>query len=337
TIEDAQKAIKLLKGIPYDTTFQAAPGIRVSFLDAGHILGSSFVVAEWKERERDRKIVFSGDLGRYKRPILKDPTTVDHADYLLIESTYGDRLHEEKDPGEELKRIILQTVGRKGVVLIPAFAVGRTQELLYRIRELEDAGAIPVLPVYVDSPMAIRATKLYERYSEFYDKKASLLHEKGTDILQTTRMEFTESVEDSKRINALDEPCIIISASGMLTGGRILHHLIQRLPRTKNTIVFVGYQAEGTRGRALQSGKDTIKIHGMQIKAAARIETISDLSAHADYNEILSWMSRYETAPSRTFIVHGEPDASRALQERIEDTLGWDCYIPEYEETVTLE
>jgi metallo-beta-lactamase family protein len=337
TIEDAQQAIKLLKGIPYDTTFQAAPGIRVSFLDAGHIMGSSFVVAEWKASDGDRKIVFSGDLGRYKRPILKDPTTVKNADYLLVESTYGDRLHEQKDPADELKRIIKQTISRKGVVLIPAFAVGRTQELLYRIRELEDKGEIPVLPVYVDSPMAIRTTKLYERYSEFYDNKASLLHEKGTDILQTTRMEFTESVEDSKRINALDEPCIIISASGMLTGGRILHHLIQRLPRTKHTVVFVGYQAEGTRGRALQSGKDSIKIHGMQIKAAAKIETISDLSAHADYNEILSWLGQFEKPPKRTFIVHGEPDASRALQERIGETLAWDTHVPQYEEVVTLE
>ena len=336
SIEDAQKAISLLKGIPYNTPFRPTAEVMMTFQDAGHILGSAFVIARWMQNGEERKIVFSGDLGRYKRPILKDPSPIRDADYLLVESTYGDRLHEQGNPKEELTRIINETISRKGIVVIPAFAVGRTQELLYTLRELESEGAIPVLPVYVDSPMAIKATKLYSKHTEIYDKEANALKEQGTDVLMTRHTEFTESVDASKRINASEQPCIIISASGMLTGGRILHHLIQRLPRKKNTIVFVGYQAEGTRGRALQRGNDKIKIHGQQIKSAASIETISDFSAHADYNEILNWLSGFEKAPKQTFIVHGEPDSSKNLKKLIDEKLGWYTHIPIYEESVEL-
>ncbi|MBN2780464.1 MAG: MBL fold metallo-hydrolase, partial [Candidatus Marinimicrobia bacterium] len=254
TQEDAKTAIALLKAVPYGAPFSPASGLRAEFHDAGHIIGSAFVSIRWNESGGERKIVFSGDLGRYDRPILKNPSLMRDADYLLVESTYGDRLHEQGDPKSEIKRIINETVRRRGVVLIPAFAVGRTQELLYTLRELESEGAIPVLPIYVDSPMAIKATRVYEKFTGVYDREASALKGEGVDILQTDRTIFTESVEESKRVNALNDPCIIISASGMMTGGRILHHLKQRLPHEKNAIVFVGYQAEGTRGRALQSG-----------------------------------------------------------------------------------
>lgn len=336
TTEDAQKAVSLLHGIPYNSPMELFGGLGLEFRDAGHILGSSFVVLNWKEAGQEKKIVFSGDLGRYGRPILKDPSVVKDADSLLVESTYGDRLHPAGDPAAELKRIILNTVRRKGVVVIPAFAVGRTQELLYKLRELEESGDIPVLPVYVDSPMAIRATAVYKKHVQVYDKEASRLHIQGVDVLQTQNTIFTSSVDESKRINDQEAPCIIISASGMMTGGRILHHLARRLPLKKNSIVFVGYQAEGTRGRALQNGKDKIKIHGMQVKSAAAIETISDFSAHADYNEILKWLSNYESAPKRTFIVHGEPQASENLAQEIGKNLGWETYIPSYEEEVQL-
>ncbi len=334
--EDAQKAISLLKGIPYNTPFRPSAEVLMTFQDAGHILGSAFAIARWEQNGEERKIVFSGDLGRYDRPILKDPSPIRDTDYLLVESTYGDRLHEQGDPKNELARIINDTISRRGIVVIPAFAVGRTQELLYTLRELESQGAIPVLPVYVDSPMAIKATKLYSKHTEIYDKEANVLKDQGTDVLMTQRTEFTESVDASKRINASQEPCIIISASGMLTGGRILHHLIQRLPRKKNSIVFVGYQAEGTRGRALQRGNDKIKIHGQQIKSAASIETISDFSAHADYGEILNWLGGFERAPKQTFIVHGEPDSSKNLKKLIDEKLGWYTHIPVYEEVVEL-
>lgn len=336
TIEDAQKAISLLRGLPYGQEFEAAAGIRAHFLDAGHILGSAFVSAEWQEGSETRSILFSGDLGRPDRPILKNPAKVKDADYLLIESTYGDRLHPEGDPKTEIKRIILETVQRRGVIVIPAFAVGRTQELLYRLRELEDEKAIPVMPVYVDSPMAIKATTVYEKHPQVYDREATRLSEKGIEVMQTTQTIFTPGVEESKRINEQDQPCIIISASGMLTGGRILHHLARRLPQKKNSIVFVGYQAEGTRGRALQEGKREIKIHGMQVRSAAHIETISDFSAHADYREILNWLGNFEKAPRRTFIVHGEPQASENLGKNIKEGLGWETYIPQYKEEIQL-
>jgi metallo-beta-lactamase family protein len=334
--EDAKKAISLLKGIPYGQEFEPAPGIRMRFRDAGHILGSAFAVADWEEAGGTKKIVFSGDLGRYARPILKDPENIDRCDYLLVESTYGNRLHGESDPEEELSRIINDTVKKKGVVLMPAFAVGRTQELLYTLRELESAGRIPELPVYVDSPMAIKATELYIRHTQIYDREASDLLKSGKSVIQTANTIFTESVDASKRINENRGPMIIISASGMLTGGRILHHLIQRLPRSKNTVIFVGYQAEGTRGRALQNGRDKIKIHGKYIRAAARIATISDFSAHADYGEIMKWLKNFREAPRRTFIVHGEPASSASLEQKIRDELGWETRIPGYGEKAAL-
>ncbi|MEA3391565.1 MAG: MBL fold metallo-hydrolase [Candidatus Marinimicrobia bacterium] len=335
--EDARKTIALLKGIPYDTPFRPTAEVLMTFQDAGHILGSAFVIGRWQEESgEEKKIVFSGDLGRFERPILKDPSPVLDADYLLVESTYGARLHEQGDPKKELQRIINDTINRGGVVVIPAFAVGRTQELLYTIRELESEGQIPVLPVYVDSPMAIKATKLYSKHTEIYDEEANVLKEQGKDVLLTQRTEFTQSVDASKRINASDQPCIIISASGMLTGGRILHHLMRRLPRPRNSVVFVGYQAEGTRGRALQNGNDKIKIHGQQVKSVAAIETISDFSAHADYNEILNWLGNFEKAPRKTFIVHGEPESSKNLKKLIDEKFGWFTHIPVYEEVVEL-
>jgi len=334
--EDAKKAISLLKGVPYGQEFEAAPGIRMRFRDAGHILGSAFAVADWEAAGETKKIVFSGDLGRYARPILKDPENIDRCDYLLVESTYGNRLHGESDPGQELSRIINETVKKKGVVLMPAFAVGRTQELLYTLRELESAGRIPELPVYVDSPMAIKATELYIRHTQIYDREASDLLKSGKSVIETANTIFTESVDASKRINENRGPMIIISASGMLTGGRILHHLKQRLPRSKNTVIFVGYQAEGTRGRALQNGRDKIKIHGKYIRAAARIATISDFSAHADYGEIMKWLKNFREAPQRTFIVHGEAASSASLERKIRDELGWETHIPGYGEKAEL-
>lgn len=335
--EDAQKAISLLKGMDYETPFKPSSDVSVKFHDAGHILGSSFVDMRWMQADEERRIVFSGDLGRFDRPILKDPSIIENTDYLLVESTYGDRLHDEKDPRNEIKRIVHQTVQRGGALVIPAFAVGRTQELLYVLRDMEAKGDIPKLPVYVDSPMAIKATKLYADHVEIYDKEALDLRKQGVNVLQTAYTHFAQSVDESKAINSAALPCIIISASGMLTGGRILHHLVERLPRRSSTVMFVGYQAEGTRGRALQSGKDRVKIHGNWVKRAAAIETISDFSAHADYSEILRWLKNYKAAPKMTFIVHGEPSSSLALQKRIKNELNWDSKIPKYKESIILD
>lgn len=336
--EDAKKAISLLEPVSYGIRFDVIPGVEAKLIDAGHILGSSFVNLYWKNEEGEkRKVVFSGDLGRPNQPILKDPSTIYHTDYLLVESTYGNRLHERNHPEKKLEKIIQETVRKKGSVIIPSFAVGRTQELLYILRELEEMQAIPVLPVFVDSPMAINATEITSRHIENQDLGARLLHIKGIDAFRTQKTVFTETREESQKINSITEPCIIISASGMITGGRILHHLKYRLHNEKNTVLFIGYQAEGTRGRAMLEGKKKIKIHGEHIPVKARIEQITGFSAHADYEEILAWLAGLVEAPKAVFIVHGEPDASSSMAEKIKNTFKWTVHIPRYQEKYQLK
>ncbi len=335
--EDAKKAIALLEPIAYGFEFEVISGVTAKLKDAGHILGSSFVNLYWKNEDGEkRKIVFSGDLGRANRPILKDPSTIYNTDYLLVESTYGNRLHEEDYPEKKLEKIIQETIRNKGSVIIPSFAVGRTQELLYILRDLEEKQLIPRVPVFVDSPMAINATEITSRHIENQDLDARLLHIKGIDAFRTTQTTFTQTREESQKINGITEPCIIISASGMLTGGRILHHLKYRLHDSRNTVLFIGYQAEGTRGRAMLDGKKKIKIHGEHIPVKARIEQISGFSAHADYEEILAWLAGLTQAPKAVFIVHGEPDASLSLAEKIKDTFHWTVHIPQYQEKYQL-
>ncbi|HDR05542.1 MAG TPA: MBL fold metallo-hydrolase [Candidatus Marinimicrobia bacterium] len=335
-IEDAEKAIELLTPVSYNHTFKLGD-FSIRLRDAGHILGSSFVIVKWNSQGQSRKISFSGDLGRPNRPILKDPSTLYESDYLLIESTYGNRLHNDGNPVELLKRIIHDTVQRRGVLLIPSFAVGRTQELIYILRELEEKGEIPVLPVFVDSPMAISATKIYADHIESQDLDARLLSVRGIEMFKTSKIRFTQSPAESKKINDVNEPSIIISASGMLTGGRILHHLVNRLPNPRNAVLFIGYQAEGTRGRALLSGRDKIKIHGQWIPAKAEIETISGFSAHADYEEILAWLTAIRPAPKMTYIVHGEAKAAANLQKLLGEKLNWQSVIPQYQQKFVLE
>lgn len=335
-IEDAEKAISLIRPVPYDHRFEIGD-FSIKMRDAGHILGSAFVIINWNEGEDKRQIVFSGDLGRPNRPILKDPSTIYETDYLLVESTYGSRLHDEGNPKEELARIIHDTVQRQGVLIIPSFAVGRTQDLLYILRELESEEKIPVLPVYVDSPMAIKATKIYSEHIENQDMEARLLTVQGIDLFKTGNLHYTSTSDESKKINDVKESCIIISASGMLTGGRILHHLINRLPNKRNTVLFIGYQADGTRGRALMNGRDKVKIHGEWVPAAAQIESISGFSAHADYHEILAWLSAMQTAPKMTYIVHGEPESSSNLQKLMLEKLHWPSTIPDYLQSFNVD
>ncbi|HBY17545.1 MAG: Beta-lactamase domain protein [Marinimicrobia bacterium 46_47] len=336
--EDAEKAIALLEPVSYGFEFEVIPGVKAKLKDAGHILGSSFVNLYWETDEGDkRKIVFSGDLGRANRPILKDPATIYNTDYLLVESTYGNRLHKENHPEKKLEEMINETIRKKGSVIIPSFAVGRTQELLYILRDLEEQKRIPQVPVFVDSPMAINATEITSRHIENQDLGARLLHIKGVEAFRTQNTHFTQTREESQKINDFTNPCIIISASGMLTGGRILHHLKYRLPDPKHTVLFIGYQAEGTRGRAMLEGKKKIKIHGEHIPVKARVEQISGFSAHADYEEILAWLAGLTHPPKSVFIVHGEPEASRSLAEKIKETFHWTVHIPQYDETYQLK
>ncbi|MCP4717569.1 MAG: MBL fold metallo-hydrolase, partial [Deltaproteobacteria bacterium] len=259
-------------------------------------------------------------------------------DYLIMESTYGNRRHTDSHTSrdEELARVINDSIKRGGILIIPSFAVGRTQELLYYIRELEAKETIPVLPVYVDSPMAIEATNVFEEMKNDYDLESKLRELEGTMILRPQQLHLCKKLEDSKKLRDLTGPAIIISASGMLEGGRVLHHLQHRLPDPTNTVLFVGYQAEGTRGRAILNGKQEIKIHGQHVPVRAKIENITGFSGHADFREMMAWLLGFNRPPHKTFIVHGEPESAASMAGKIEEMLGWQVVIPEFEQSFEL-
>lgn len=337
TIEDANKALEKFKPLFYGEDFFLQENLRIKFKDAGHILGSAFVDIKTNWNGQTRRILFSGDLGRPDQPILRNPVQAFNVDYLIIESTYGNRLHSTGTSLDELARVINESVDRGGVLVIPSFAVGRTQTLLYAIRELEEQKKIPYLPVYVDSPMAINATNIFEQHKGDYDFQAKILEIQGKQVLHPRALNICREKEKSIAINQIKNRAIIISASGMVAGGRILHHFVQRLPNERNTILFIGYQAEGTRGRSILEGKEFTKIHGQEVPVAAKIENISGFSAHADYNETLAWLMGFNRPPKKTFIVHGEKEASESLANKIREFLSWDVVIPEFEEQFELD
>ena len=330
TVADAEDALELFTPLYYGDELQLNDTCRVKFKDAGHILGSSFLDVLTTRNGMKRKIIFSGDLGRPDLPILRSPVQAFNADYLVLESTYGNRLHAQYDAEDELARVINDSVARGGVLVIPAFAVGRTQTLLYVIRELEDAGKIPQLPVYIDSPMAIDATKIFRKNISDQDLTSRVRTLSGKKVFTPANLRVCKSREESKSINKQKKPAIIISSSGMATAGRILHHLTQRLPHEENTVLFIGYQAEGSRGRTILDGSDKVKIHGHYVPVRAHVETVSGYSGHADYNEILAWLMGFNKPPEKTFLVHGEPDAAASLAEKIKETFGWEVIIPKF-------
>jgi metallo-beta-lactamase family protein len=340
TEEDARAALDLLR--PVENTGQpseVAPGLRAGFRIAGHILGSSLVLVEIDGAGGDgqgRRVLFSGDLGHYDQPIIRDPVAPPACDYLLVESTYGDRLHDPEDPKDALTRIINETAKRGGVVLIPAFAIGRTQEIVYLIRELEDEKRIPILPVRVDSPMAAAATQVYSRRREEQDEDYASVLARREHPLRTHSMLTASSRDESKRLNAEQGARIIISASGMMTGGRVLHHARRLLPDDRTTVVFVGYQAAGTTGRRVLDGEREVKIMGQFVQVRARIERIGGFSAHADWSEVLRWLKGMPAAPRRTFLTHGEPEAAEAMGVHINETYGWEVEVPTYGEKFEL-
>ncbi|HEX6043026.1 MAG TPA: MBL fold metallo-hydrolase [Pyrinomonadaceae bacterium] len=341
TEKDAFASLELVEPVANDgESLQVAPGIRASFRIAGHILGSSLVLLEVDQAGDDgkgRRVLFSGDLGHYDQPIIRDPVTPPSCDYLLVESTYGDRLHDPEDPKIALARIINDAAQRNAPVLIPAFAVGRTQEIVYLIRELEDEKAIPVLPVVVDSPMAAATTAVYARRAEEHDEEYASILRQQKHPLRTHSMTTASTKQESKRVNDAEGARVIISASGMMTGGRVLHHAMRLVPNPEATIVFVGFQAAGTTGRRIQDGEPEVKIMGQWVPVRCRIAKIGGFSAHADYGEVLKWLSGMEsTAPRTTFLTHGEPDAANAMAVHIKDTFGWNVHVPEYGERVEL-
>lgn len=340
TEADAVAVLPQLSPLPYGQRREIAPGVVLSFRRAGHILGSATAELELEGPPRAR-VLFSGDLGRYGAPILPDPEP-DGApggalDALVLESTYGGKLHPAASPEAALRDEVLRAVRERGPILVPAFAIGRTQEILFTLRRLERAGAIPAIPVFVDSPMAVDATPLFLAHREDLDDETMRLVAAGEEPLRPAKLSFCRSPEQSKALNDVGGPCVILSASGMATGGRVLHHLARRLPDPRTTVLLVGYQAVATRGWSLQNGAATLRIHGEDVPVKARVTTIPGFSAHADEAEIGRWLATFPPAsrPRRTFLVHGEPASLSAAKARM-DALGWAAHVPAHLEEVSL-
>jgi len=337
---DVRATLEKLRLVPNDNQpVQIIDGIKASFSVAGHIMGASMVLLELEHAKVDGgsiRFLFSGDLGHYEQPIVKDPAAPPDCDYLMCESTYGNRLHGEIDSETAMARIINEAAERSGPILIPAFAVGRTQEVLYMIRDLEERGRIPVLPVIVDSPMASQATQVYNRWHEEHDEEYASILAKKLHPLRTKSMSTTSSRDQSKLVNDMKGPRIIISASGMLSGGRVLHHAMRVLPNRNATIIFVGYQAAGTNGRRIQDGEREVKIMKQWIPVNCHVERVEGFSAHADWQAVLKWVGCLSKAPRTVFTTHGEPDAAEAMAQHIRERFSWNVVVPQYGQTIDL-
>jgi metallo-beta-lactamase family protein len=349
--DDARHALELVRPVPNDgNPVEVCEGFAASFMVAGHIMGASLVLVEMSSSQQSAvgsqqpeagnqetiRFLFSGDLGHYDQPIVKDPAPPPICDYLMCESTYGNRLHGDVSSEQQMADIINEAVKRNAPILIPAFAVGRTQEVLYLLRELEDAKRIPVLPVIVDSPMAAQATQVYNRWHEEHDEEyASLLAHKRHP-LRTGAMSTASSREESKKLNNMHGTRIVISASGMLTGGRVLHHAMRVLPDENATIVFVGYNAAGTLGRRVQDGETEVRIMKNWIPVQCHVKKVEGFSAHADWKDVLRWLEGLRQAPKLVFTTHGEPEAATAMAQHIRDKFGWNVIVPEYEQSMEL-
>lgn len=328
TEEDALRALKHFHPVPIGKRFEVAGRLHAHLRQTGHILGACMVRID----NGSTSICFSGDLGRAEDPVMIAPEAPTGADYLVVESTYGNRRHDPADPMDLLAATIQETASRGGVVIVPAFAVGRAQSMLYYVEQLKRQGRIPaVLPVYLNSPMAADVTGLYRKHASSHRLKPDQCR------AMCNAATIVNSVEESKALNRRQMPMVIIAASGMATGGRVLHHLKAFAPDPRNTILFAGFQAGGTRGAAMLAGVDAIKIHGEYVPVRAQVAQIENLSAHADADEILDWMRRTPGKPRRVFVTHGEPDAADTLRRRIRDELGWDCAVPEYLESLELD
>lgn len=321
TEADAAEALSRLRPSPFGKQIAIGNGFEVEFINAGHLLGSAYVKLTRSDKS-SAGILFGGDLGRYDRPILPDPSPGVDADVLLLESTYGDRVHPQEDDGQALARIVTETHARRGKVIIPAFAIGRVEELLYWLFKLEDQGRLPELPFYVDSPMAIKGIAFYRSHTDELDKEILAMRRKLPRFIPVN------SGRESQALVENDRPAVIIASSGMATGGRVVHHLFAGLPDPRNTVLFVGFQAAGTRGRQLVEGARHVKIFGQHVPVHAKIEKIDGLSSHADAAEIIRWLRTFPRAPKMTYLVHGEILAQDALRLRIEKELGWRVEVP---------
>ncbi len=336
TRDEAVKSLELFRAVDESKPLELSTHFSLRFIRAGHILGARMVEVTVTEAGKSVKVLFSGDIGRFPQLIIREPGVPDAMDYLVCESTYGDRLHPSDDFQARLAQIVERTAERGGSVIIPSFAIGRTQELLYLFRLLISRNQMHDLPIHVDSPMAIDATDIYREHHEDHNLQTDEFEAGGHRLFAQPNVHFDRSVEASKALNECHYPTIIISASGMATGGRVLHHLARCLPDHRNTVLFVGFQAPGTRGHTIQSGVETVKLHGRLIPVRAHVETIENLSAHADYREIMGWLEKFPSQPRKTFVTHGELHAATALQEKIAEGLGWAAEVPSYLEKVLL-
>jgi metallo-beta-lactamase family protein len=340
TQKDAQESYQYFKTVQYDQIINIEEGLTIKFNDAGHILGSSIIEMWFNEGNENFKIVYSGDLGMHEKPLLKDPTIIEKADYIIMEATYGDRVHDDiEQRTEELINIILKTTKRGGSVIIPSFAVGRTQELIYELNKYYDShldkigtkeNELKKIPVYIDSPLATKATEVFKRNANVFDQEARNYIMDGDNPLEFDNLHFTQSAEDSKALNFSQEPKIIISASGMCDAGRIKHHLKHNLWRKEASIVFVGYQAEGTLGRRILNGEKVVKLFGETINVKAEIYNVEGFSGHADKPTLLNWLKGFIEKPKTVFIVHGEHESKLNFAKEVKETLGLHCIVPEY-------
>lgn len=325
TEQMAYDCLKQFEARPYNTMIDLPGEATYRMLFAGHIMGSAFLEIYFPNGER---ILMTGDLGRFNTPIIKDPAIVDYSEYLVIESTYGDRLHGTDDPMVKLGDMMNETFQKGGALLVPSFAIGRTQELLYYISLLQEQGKCPRIPIYIDSPMATSVTQVYEKNREEHDVETEEALKRNINLMEPSGLIYIRDRQQSIELNHQKGPMMIISGSGMANGGRIVHHLIHRLGDPNTTVLFTGYQAEGTLGRDLIDGEPKVRVMGQEVMVHAKIDKINALSAHADQGEMLKWLGNFKQAPKQTFIVHGEPPAQAALQAKIKEVLGWNTVIP---------
>lgn len=338
TEQNVDETLPLFRPVEYLAWTEIVPGIRARYHDAGHILGSAMIEVEATEGNAIRRIVFSGDIGQWNKPLIHDPSLLEHADYLVMETTYGDRDHEHHgDLETQFERVVNETHARGGNVVIPTFAVERAQELMYFFSRLVHAQKIPPLPVFVDSPMAVDVTEIFRQFRDFLDAETYAMISAHTPPLRFPGLQLVRTANESKAINHVKQPCVIMASSGMCTGGRIKHHLRQNLSRPEATILFVGYQGEGTLGRQILEGAKSVRIHGQQFAVRARIAQIFGFSGHADRSALLRWLTNFKQAPRRTFFTHGEENVSLAFCEHVTKVIGWAATVPHYQDVVELQ
>ncbi len=337
TTDDVKSTMLLVQPVDYEKPISLDEGLQVRFRDSGHILGSAIIEISIRRGEKQTTIVFSGDLGQYDSPLVHDPAKIPAADYVVMESTYGDRNHEgDEQVGDNLAALVTGAVERRGNLIIPTFAVDRAQDLLYHLGRLAEDGRIPRVSVFLDSPMAINVTSIYKRYMHLLDAETRELLKKGAHPFQFRGLHFIRNPTESRRLNTMEGPKVILAGSGMCTGGRIKHHLRHNLERPNSTILFVGYQAAETLGREILDGRKEVRIHGQFYPVRARIERLFGLSAHADRRDLMRWLGYLRTPPRRLFLTHGEATVAESLAGHIREVLSWDASVPTYRETVQL-